>query len=215
MVDFTIAGEVIKLNEFSPSLLLSDSKGPVLGEVEIHVSGTIDEPRIEGGFILKGISSSGYSFNNCPVVLAITVKNHHRDPNVYGEITFQGGRIVLRHTTIVLQRTTATFSGDPQKPALDLTGQSIVEEVVITIHLRGSIDQPELSLTSQPPLAQEKLLAMLIAGKSYRDINVYAGSGQMGRDFFNDVATYIFLGGSENRLAEFLGLDSDEGNKKE
>jgi translocation and assembly module TamB len=103
---------------------------------QLKVSGTSDSPRVNGGFsMIRGTFS-----------LAGTNLNF-----TSGKVSFNGqglkGRI---------------------DPTLDFVAQSTVTyngPTTVTLHITGFADSPKIALTSNPPLPQDDLLALLLFGE--------------------------------------------------
>ncbi|MGA7537681.1 MAG: translocation/assembly module TamB domain-containing protein [Steroidobacteraceae bacterium] len=103
---------------------------------ELKVTGTSDKPQVSGGFsMIRGTFS-----------LAGTSLN------------FTSGRV--------------SFNGQGLKdkidPTLDFIAQSTVTyngPTTVTLHVTGFADSPKISLSSNPPLPQDDLLALLLFGK--------------------------------------------------
>jgi translocation and assembly module TamB len=76
---------------------------------------------------------------------------------VRGFYDFQGRRFdVTRGSTI-------RFRGvQPINPALDITGEREVSGITAIVQVRGTARQPELALSSQPPLDEGDVLALII-----------------------------------------------------
>ena len=58
------------------------------------------------------------------------------------------------------------FTGGPlSNPGLDLQASRAIEGGTVGLHVRGTVNQPELSLTSDPPLPESDKLAYLLFGR--------------------------------------------------
>jgi cytoskeletal protein CcmA (bactofilin family) len=78
---------------------------------------------------------------------------------VRGNYTFQGRRFeILRDGRIRFQ------GSDVIDPLLDLTAQRVIQGVETFVHVRGSMLQPELSFSSNPPQDESDILSLIIFG---------------------------------------------------
>jgi translocation and assembly module TamB len=60
-----------------------------------------------------------------------------------------------------------TFTGAPEiNPQLDVTVTRKVSDYVVTIHAGGKAQQPEIMLSSTPPLDQMDIVSLLVVGKT-------------------------------------------------
>ena len=81
-----------------------------------------------------------------------------------GWYVFQGRRFTLDEGTI-------TFTGvTPANPSFDITAVFKNPNYRVTIHVGGTSQKPELTLSSDPPLEQADILSVIIFGKPARDL---------------------------------------------
>ena len=81
-----------------------------------------------------------------------------------GWYTFQGRKFVLEEGTI-------TFTGPPPPdPRFDVTATFKNPRYRVTAHIGGSATKPTLALSSDPPLEQADILAVLLFGKPAREL---------------------------------------------
>ena len=86
------------------------------------------------------------------------------DPDVVGTVTvvrgfydFQGRRFeVLRDSQIRFQGTR------PVDPALQVDAQRVISGVTAVVNIRGTTRQPQVSLSSQPPLDEADVLSLIV-----------------------------------------------------
>ena len=76
---------------------------------------------------------------------------------VRGNYDFQGRRFqVLRDGTI-------TFRGEtPVDPALNVTAERVISGIVAHVTVSGSMREPQVALSSQPPLDQADILSLIV-----------------------------------------------------
>ncbi len=61
------------------------------------------------------------------------------------------------------------FTGGPlANPGLDLQATRAIEGGTVGLHVRGTVNQPELALTSNPPLPESDMLSYLLFGRPLR-----------------------------------------------
>ena len=78
---------------------------------------------------------------------------------VRGNYTFQGRRFeIMRDGRIRFQGTEVI------DPLLDLTARRVIQGVETFVHVRGSMRQPELSFSSNPPQDESDILSLIIFG---------------------------------------------------
>jgi len=78
---------------------------------------------------------------------------------VRGNYTFQGRRFeIMRDGRIRFQ------GNEIIDPLLDLTARRVIQGVETFVHVRGSVRQPELSFSSNPPQDESDILSLIIFG---------------------------------------------------
>jgi autotransporter translocation and assembly factor TamB len=88
---------------------------------------------------------------------------------IRGHYDFQGRRFdILRDGTVRFEGT------DDFDPALDLRTQRIIQAVTANVAVRGTLTQPEIVLTSVPPLEPADILALIVFNQPLNSV----GEGQ-------------------------------------
>lgn len=83
---------------------------------------------------------------------------------VRGSYAFQGRRFTLDRGVVV-------FDGEsPPDPALEVEATHVAGEYRVQVILGGTATHPTLTLTSEPPLDQADILAVLLFGRPARDL---------------------------------------------
>ena len=81
-----------------------------------------------------------------------------------GWYAFQGRRFEVRQGVV-------WFSGEiPARPSIDVVAEHRAGEYTVQVHIDGWIDKPRLTLSSEPPLDQADVLAVLLFGKPSRSL---------------------------------------------
>jgi hypothetical protein len=82
-----------------------------------------------------------------------------------GYYAFQGRRFDVRPESVV------RFRGqNPIDPALNVTADRQISGVTASVDVRGSLREPEVNLSSRPPLDEADLLALIVFGQPVNDL---------------------------------------------
>jgi translocation and assembly module TamB len=113
---------------------------------------------------------------------------------VRGTYQFEGRRFdILRDGTV-------QFEGlDPIDPALDIRTRRIIQAVQADVNIRGTLRQPELVLTSIPPLEQGDVLSLIIFNQPINQL----GEGQ--QISLAQRAQGLAVGAAAGQLAQSVG----------
>ena len=120
-----------------------------IGDVNITVGGDVDITKEPDG----------------PIILLGAVDA------VRGTYQFQGRRFDL------VRGGTVKFTGEPQiNPLLDVTATREIPNtgVEARVHIKGSVNSPELELTSTPPLDESDILSLIVFNRPVNEL----GSGE-------------------------------------
>lgn len=87
-------------------------------------------------------------------------------PRFVGRIAFRRGWYTFQSTRFYIEGGSVTFPDrDPPVTLLDVTASYRATEYTVTAKVGGSLDQPALTLFSDPPLPEADVLALLLFGK--------------------------------------------------
>ena len=98
------------------------------------------------------------------------------------------------------------FATQPPSVSFDVQATSSIGGTSVRLALRGTYDQPDLRLTSAPPLPQGVLLAMLVTGKPWRGATDALTHGVLSSDLALDFLDYFVLGGLGSTIANRFGI---------
>lgn len=119
---------------------------------------------------------------------------------VRGTYDFQGRRFEVERDGIIRFLGTADIN-----PLIDISATRDISGVVARVHLRGTLREPTLTLTSDPPLDEADILSLVIFNRPINQI------GNEERGFLTDVAANYAAGIFTEQLSQSLGraLDLD------
>ncbi len=209
-LNFNIYSQNIKLKEiaglFSGAEDLKKISGAI-SDTDIYLLGSLIEPKFSGKFQLEQLLYNNFSLSNCPVGFNIQLKNIKKEAELYGKISLNKGVITGPRTALVnLEESRISFAGEPNKPLLDLRGTSYVEGIKINIVLKGAFDKPDLKLSSEPVLPEDRLLVMLMTDKSWKATELALGKAELSVELAKDFIDYFLFSGSGSKIARKLGI---------
>ena len=106
----------------------------------------------------------------------LTLKGDLADPLIEGELDVRRGYLDLLDRRFTIDRGAIDFVGSrPPVPMVDLAATAKTVEVNVTITLQGPAVDPKITLTSDPQLPQDEILARLLFGTSAARITPMQG----------------------------------------
>lgn len=132
-----------------------------------------------------------------------------------GEIPVINGKIYIDPITLRLPAGRIDIASglisfpdvDPDNPLLDLNGKARMLGYDISILVRGSFDEPVITLSSSPPLPDDQLLLLVLAGKAPQSAADDAAAGNRKKGM--NVAMYL----GKNLLSRLFHGDSPESDE--
>jgi len=208
----------IELDIFSSRIALSDIRGAVapdlkgkvfgvLSNADFLIKGPLSLLNVSGEVILKDVQYQKFILQQCPLTADLDVREVFSRPNITGTIKADAGSVFGQKTAVVnIEQAKILFSGDPKDFSFQCLGTSKVEKVEIKIDLRGTLEKPDLRLSSQPSLTQGRLLIMLATNRRWKGSEEIWDKKILPADTVKDFVDYFILSGSGNRLFREYGI---------
>ncbi len=190
---------------FPPDRALESIRGAFV-DFDVIVKGPWKTPVITGAFQAEHLAFKEFSLEHCPVSFQLQLKQLNKGPQVNGEVWLKDGTVASRNAAVRLKESRLALSGDPKNTLLDIHGISAIGGVSIRIALKGTVDRPELTLASDPPLSQEVLMLMLATGRRWGAAEGQLAQGQIPLDVARDFIDYFIFSGAGERLTQRFGI---------
>lgn len=117
--------------------------------------------RTDDPFLIRGNLARGQA------VVDLTLKGTGAKPLLAGYVTVENLLATLPFSRLEIQNGNIQFTPDqPLNPVLDLRGTSTISERVVTVYITGRAREPKTQFTSEPPLPQEQIVALLATGST-------------------------------------------------
>src|SRR5262249_20659185 len=106
-------------------------------------------------------------------------------PVLTGTLTAEpGAQATFRGNVLSIGRGVLVFNG--LVPTFDLNAQAQIREYLVSIKAFGKLDDPKVSLTSQPPLPEGDVLTLLTLGvTSKENVGAQGGASLVGEALFS------------------------------
>lgn len=109
----------------------------------------------------------------------------------------KGGSYIFQNKKFVLDDSFVHFTGNPNKPLLELTVNYKALNYLVTIKITGSADLPQIDFSSKPSLKKEEILSLILfdtvegAGTNNGDDMMKMMGGAMAKSALNDLGVKI------------------------
>ncbi|MBF0123007.1 MAG: translocation/assembly module TamB domain-containing protein [Candidatus Omnitrophica bacterium] len=205
---YALTFDLQRIKDFFPAFRHLSAVRGSLKDIDLVVEGTRDDIHIRGRSVIEKWRYATYLLQNCELNQDLRLVRTGGRWHVYGKVTIVSGDFLTPRIKIKLGPSRIEFSGDPERPSFDITGQSKVSRTKIDIVVRGTRDKPEVILSSDSGLPQEQLLLMLTTGKRWNSMNNTIFQKGMTPEIATDFVDYFLFGGSGKSLSQYLGLSN-------
>ncbi len=118
----------------------------------------------------------------------------HAELLVLGTVeVLRGGSYIFQEKRFILEKSFIHFSGNPNKPILDIKVKYTALNHVVTIGITGGADLPHISFSSKPSLSKEQILSLILfdteagAGTNSGDEMMKMMGGAMAKSVLSNV----------------------------
>ncbi|MFH2138708.1 MAG: translocation/assembly module TamB domain-containing protein [Candidatus Omnitrophota bacterium] len=199
---------VSKVIELSGSAETVKNLKGFLSNLDILISGKIREPKISGSVTVDSLKRSGFVMSKSSIIFDLLFRGLPNKLGMTGEVRIKNGEIKQTKSALIkIQPSRFKFRGDIKNPELHCQGKAEVNKVKINISVEGTVNHPELRLTSFPVLAEGKLLVMIATGQSWKMAEKSISAGKISPDLAGDFVDYFIFGSGQNSLARKMGVD--------
>lgn len=203
-----VAAEIVGI--FPQSHSLRSLSGTV-NNADLHIQGDLQRLRVEGTAMIQELIYRDFCLRDAPLDMVLTVASSWNGStpaveSLAGSLDFDRGTFEARKTQIGFEPSRIVFSGDPQRPDFSLAGHAQVNAVRIQGSFRGTLDDPQIHLTSQPPLPSDLLLVMLATGKSWKGVRTAMEAESISPELVTDFLDYFFFDGRGEKMARAFGI---------
>lgn len=125
-------------------------------------------------------------------------KAEHSDLLVLGSVKLlKGGSYTFEGKEFVLDESFVHFTGNPNKPLLEVTVNYKSLNHLVTIFITGTADMPNINFSSKPSLTKEQILSLILfgseagAGTNSGDDMMKMMGGAMAKSALNDLGVKV------------------------
>ena len=180
-------------------------KGDV-NEIDLYVIGSYLEPTVKGSFVIDKFIYKGFLLSGVPVNVDFQIKDIKSDVKLFGNVDMEKGELKTKKVLVKLDKGDLKFSGPWNQPSINFNGTSKIEKTKISIGLKGTIEKPDLKLSSEPSHSRQKLMIMLATGKSWQSVEDSIDNGLNSAALTKDFIDYFFFAGKSNQFANRFGI---------
>jgi len=105
----------------------------------------------------------------------LTIKDDMVKPLIGGSIELLGGNINFPYKPLYITKAHCHFVPyKPHDPILEIVAKNRIKKYNITLYFNGSLQHHTMRLESSPPLSEEQIIALLLAGSEEESLSIVA-----------------------------------------
>lgn len=160
----------LKKNIFSEDERKKYFKGP-----SAPTSGFLQDCNCNISVVTKDPVKINTDFINASANLDLVIKNRIIDPELSGKIDFISGTLVFPYKPLNITKGYMYFlQNQSNDPLIELVASNKINKYNVVMYVSGSMQNYNISFESSPPLSEEQIIALLIAGSAQESLNVIA-----------------------------------------
>jgi hypothetical protein len=130
----------------------------------------------------------------------LSIKNSIRSPEVSGAIDLMAGTLLFPYRPLYITKGSIHFVANQlNDPRIELIAKNKVKKYNITLSVLGSLLNHSIMLQASPPLTEEQIVALLLAGSQADSLN-----SAMPALIMNNLGHLIFARDHENRVERYF-----------
>ncbi len=137
-----------------------------LSNVDLSIQGPLSSLRVNGSFMAESIQYKSTFLTDCSSFVGVTLWPDLRPLQLIGKVIINSGLVNVRHTNLGLQQSTMMFQGDVLNPSIDIHLGAKVEDMDINLAIKGVLMDPQLIVSSDPPMTPQDALQVLFTGNA-------------------------------------------------
>ena len=197
----TVKGEIILLDgnihyDISKKSFASDSDIIIVQDMKSQK----ESPFMDGLSVQIAVKTKKpLTYNKGAIAMRANVdivihKSRSSELLVLGTINIlKGSRYIFQEKTFILDKSFVHFTGNPNKPLLDIKVKYKAINYDVTIKITGTADMPQIDFSSKPSLSKEQILSLILfdteaaAGTNSGDEMMKMMGGAMAKSALNNL----------------------------
>ncbi|HLE76352.1 MAG TPA: translocation/assembly module TamB domain-containing protein [Candidatus Babeliales bacterium] len=132
--------------------------------------------------------------------VGLHIKGPLQHPIIEGSVHVPSGRIRFPYQPLHISKGEITLlQGQPLNPQIELVAKNTIKNHLITLHVTGSLEDTTVLLESTPPLSNEQIVGLLIAGAHEHSLDAIIPALLM-----QNVTNYIFSSHRSNFYDRYI-----------
>ncbi|MGE0268756.1 MAG: translocation/assembly module TamB domain-containing protein [Candidatus Omnitrophota bacterium] len=205
-VIYTTSLDVSEIAGYIPKNSHTNYLQGLVKKVDVRIQGRYENPVVTGNLLAVELDNRMVTLKESPVEIDLKFKDILSYLQVSGEVALNKGKVTAKRTSLKLKPSKLYFSGNPENPRLDINGETTISKVLIHVGVEGTLEEPEINLSSEPSLPEHELFLMLATGKKWESIDESIATGSVSPKLTKDLIEFMFFGGTGNKVAERFGL---------
>jgi TamB, inner membrane protein subunit of TAM complex len=159
-----------------------------ISNIDLTIQGPWSSPEVNGHFQADNIRYKSITFTDGYSRLGLTLIPAIGQVYVKGVMILDSGLVNVRNTKLELEKSKFIFHEDVFNPIIDIHLGAKVEDMNFHLTVKGTSINPQLTVSSDPPMAPREALQVLFTGNAlFSSTSPFNGvtSGELAQNFLN------------------------------
>ena len=139
----------------------------LISSVDVALQGPLSSPKVKGSFLADNIRYKSILLTDGFSRLDLTLIPGIGQIQMKGEMIVDSGLVNVRKINLKLHTSKFIFQGDAFNPAIDIFLGAKVQDMDIHLTIKGTLADPQLTVSSDPPMAPQEALRVLFTGNAW------------------------------------------------
>jgi len=159
--------DVHEISRFWPNEDIRKGLQGSVSNLDATIQGPFSSPKVLGSFLVDSIRYRSVVLTNGLSKVEVVLLPSGQQFQMKGELVLNSGLVNVRNTNLQLAPSRLIFKGDVMKPEMDIHLGAKVEDMDIHLAIKGTAAIPQLTVTSDPPMAPQDALQVLFTGNAW------------------------------------------------
>ncbi len=149
------------------NLFSSDLQKTLVSTITPSAYGEQDDIELQLELVTRNPIQVKTSFLKAAASVRFLLEGSFRNPSISGGVTIENGELLFPYRPLSIVSSHLTFLPNQlHDPLIELVAKGRVRSHLVTMRCQGSLQSPHIYFDSTPPLSQEQIITLLLAGSS-------------------------------------------------
>jgi len=136
-------------------------------DIDLKVQGPVAAPEVKGSFLADSIRFKSIILTSALSTVNLILSSPSGQFQLRGAVIVSSGNVNVRNVNLQLLPSQFIFNGDALNPMINIYLGAKVEDMDFHLKIKGSSVNPQLTVSSDPPMGAQEALQVLFTGNAW------------------------------------------------